>query len=147
MATTLHAEMVAWLDCHPGDDVRLLAADFLAETDHSLLADLLANEFARLRRDAARLVELAEIAAIHRTPPEWTPKLRANLVALGDRKTTTFGQMTVEQHRIRIAMLTKVRDGVDRTIGLHEEAVAAIEAAGVTCLDDLAAPATVSAPG
>ncbi len=56
-------------------------------------------------------------------------------------KRVRWGDMTVEQHRERIAFLNRHIKGVQRTIGEHEQAVAAIEAAGVSCLNDLEAAA------
>jgi hypothetical protein len=53
------------------------------------------------------------------------------------RGNLTWGEMTVEDHRARIAMLSATRRGIDRTIRLHEDAIEAIQEAGVTNLNEL----------
>lgn len=44
---------------------------------------------------------------------------------------------TVEQHRLKVERLTKIRSGIDETITRHLEAIRLIEAAGVSSLEEL----------
>lgn len=134
---SLHGQMTEFLVAHPDDDNVTLAETFLATVAPDPLTALIAEEFGRIRRAEARMIEVEEISAQTRAPGEWSDRLRQNLVALGRSQMTSFGQMTVEQHRIRLAMLVKQREGLDRTIRLHEEAIRDIEAAGVRCLDEI----------
>jgi hypothetical protein len=57
--------------------------------------------------------------------------------ALGDGTEVRWGEATVEQHRQRIDMLVKMQSGLGVTIARHESAIAEIEAAGVSCLDEV----------
>lgn len=50
-----------------------------------------------------------------------------------------WNDATVEQHRMRVVALRGHVESVEQTIALHEEAIAQIEAAGVACLNELAA--------
>lgn len=57
--------------------------------------------------------------------------------ALGDGTRVRWGEATVAQHRQRIAMLEKMRAGLSETVARHEAAISEIEAAGVSCLDEI----------
>lgn len=50
-----------------------------------------------------------------------------------------IGEMTVEHHQARITELARTRDGIDRNIELHRAAIAEIEKAGVSCLNEIVA--------
>lgn len=53
--------------------------------------------------------------------------------ALGDGRRVSWGLATVDEHRERIAYLSKLRDGYNVTIRKHEDVIALILAHGVTC--------------
>lgn len=61
--------------------------------------------------------------------------------AVGDGRFVSWGEATVEDHRLRVEMLGKLRSGLDRTIAEHVDAIAVIEAAGVACLAQIEAVA------
>jgi hypothetical protein len=75
------------------------------------------------------------------TPPRFGLHRRAHLLAatfaIGTGERIPWGTATVEQHRQRIGYLLAKRNGLDTTIDRHERAIAAITAAGVSCLADL----------
>lgn len=56
---------------------------------------------------------------------------------LGDGNEVAWETATRQDHETRIAMLTKLRDGLDRTIERHWEAIRCIDGAGVTCLAEI----------
>ena len=58
---------------------------------------------------------------------------------LGDGTTVVWGDALREQHLQRMAWLRRQVDGLEQTIARHAVAVAAIDAAGVSCLNDLLA--------
>lgn len=59
-------------------------------------------------------------------------------IALGDGRVISWADATVDDHEARIAYLTRLRDGIDRTIQRHRAAVAMIQAAeSAKCLGDL----------
>jgi hypothetical protein len=64
---------------------------------------------------------------------------------LGDGTRVAWGQATVDDHRQRVAFLAAMRDGITNTIASHLDAVDAIEAAGVSCLDEIDLAAEVAA--
>jgi len=49
----------------------------------------------------------------------------------------TWGQATVEQHRLRIDFLERMRAGICQTIDQHTEAIALIEENKAQCLDEV----------
>lgn len=129
---------------HPRLASRQLAPLFLRQRNDAVILALLVAEFEHIKRERARFVEIEEapkfaIASLgsQARADRWSERYRSIEVALGDGCKSTFGQMTVAEHRIRIAMLTKLREGLSSTISRHEDAVADIERAGVGCLDDL----------
>jgi phosphoribosylformylglycinamidine (FGAM) synthase-like enzyme len=140
LATTIHEAIIA----APGDDALTIARRLLARLTKPELLGLLVEEVEHSIRANVREIEvrafhdrhaggLAEVAfsAAFKT-------LLDQPVRLGDATGgLTFGALTSEQHRQRIAMLSKLRDGLDATIVRHREAIEMIEAAGVGCLNEL----------
>ena len=57
--------------------------------------------------------------------------------ALGDGRRVSWGEATIEEHRERATLLRKHLDGVHRTLEAHLVAIAAIEEAGVKCLNEI----------
>jgi len=82
-----------------------------------------------------------ERSAFHGGTPADPSALKARLMlasfALGDGRRVLWGEATPEEHDQRIAMLTKIRDGIDATILRHMDAAAKVRAAGVSCLNDI----------
>ena len=52
-------------------------------------------------------------------------------------KWVTWGEATIDDHQSRIDYMTRDRDGIDRDIARHAEAIDMLLAAGATCLNDL----------
>ncbi len=65
----------------------------------------------------------------------------ADRFCIGRGKHVVWGEATVQDHRDRIAFLASLRNGIDNTIARHAEAIDIIEAAGVSCLNDVLAVA------
>lgn len=68
---------------------------------------------------------------------EWTAELLSSTFALADGTRVTWAEATAQQHRDRIAMLTKQAAGTIETAALHERALRDMGQAGVTRLADL----------
>lgn len=60
---------------------------------------------------------------------------------LGDGTFVSWAAATAADHLARVEYLNKLKGGIETTIGRHLEAVALIEAAGVSCLGELEAAA------
>lgn len=57
--------------------------------------------------------------------------------ALPDGTFVTWGEATVLDHEARVAMLHKLRDGIERTISKHQSVMAQLVQSKVRCLNDL----------
>ena len=93
-----------------------------------------------LQRDVTRRAEVAAFAhdiAARPAPATITANLAGLRFALGKRESVQWLDATVEDHRQRIALLSRIRAGIDQTVQRHEEAVRQITEAGVTCLRDI----------
>lgn len=128
---------------------KAIAADVLAKLPKRAFIDLVSREVAHIRRDLSRGAEqrafremfaLADRAETELLVQPLQP-IFENDFALGDSFQAMWGSATVAEHRRRIALLTKIRIGLDDTIRRHEEAIALIERAGAQCLDDIAVTA------
>jgi hypothetical protein len=139
---------------HMEDDPRDLADRLLSETDHETLRDALARAIDHEQRDFRRAVERRAfnggrlrtyvspdvvreslgVAAAHHDG--WAALLRTSF-RLGDGAAVTWGQATVEQHRLRIEFLERMRAGISATIDQHNEAIALIEESEAQCLDEV----------
>lgn len=128
-------------DADPAD----LAADIVAKVTKADLVPLVEAEIRSTRRHTARGQERKAFREAFnaskekpaRVIPEGLRSLFATPFALGDGTEVNWLLATSDQHRERIAKLSKLRDGLDRTISQHREAVTLIEEAGVSCLADL----------
>lgn len=69
---------------------------------------------------------------------EWTAALLTTTIAMPDGTRVTWGQATRAQHAARLEMLKKHAATEIETATRHAAAIAALEAAGVDRLDDLA---------
>lgn len=61
----------------------------------------------------------------------------ASVFVLPDGRRVAWGEATIEDHVARMDYLNDFRREVQETIDLHERVRQAIEAAGVTCLDEV----------
>lgn len=133
-----------------GLEVEVLAEKALDELPRpeliALIGELVVHE--RRRVCAAREREMwrelisqsrepGPIAKSDRAGSSGVKGLLVQRFALGDGTSVEWGAATVDQHETRIAMLQRMRDGIDLTIDRHRSAIEAIHEAGVTCLADL----------
>lgn len=139
---TLTARMRAFVAGRHDDDAESAASAFLAVVTKKDLHPLVAHAFRDLIRREVRLLEVEVIAA--GGSERRGESLDASLAALlnepyriGDGAVRRFGAMTADEHRTRIALLDGQMAGLIRSRQLHEEAIAVIEARGVSSLDDL----------
>lgn len=156
----LRAEARQWLKARPEwhefepYDRQLFYADHVAGADPETALARLASRRASFReidgqarhdlfgeldtiiRDGVdRLIERrAEEVGI-----EWTAALLTTTVALPDGSRVEWGEATREQHAARLDMLAKHAAGELETAARHRAAIGAIDAAGVQCLNELAA--------
>lgn len=85
-------------------------------------------------REISKLIAATE----SRVRLELTAELLAASFALGDNSEATWGEATVEQHQQRLDMLIKHAAGTVDTATRHRAAIAMIQAAGATCLAEVA---------
>lgn len=143
---TLAEAIAAAVEADPSGDPYFLAGQVLSKVTKADLLDLVAEEVKHAQRSAARRAERQAFRSmVDRKPrpvpamPEDSPlrALFATGVSMGDGSRVEWGTMTVEQHEARIAMLAKMRGGIDSTIAQHTEAIRLITEAGVSCLAEL----------
>ena len=134
----------------PTGDPAVLARKLLLEIDNDLLVEMISEAIAGEQRALTRIVERTAFKAFFASPTndivaaQSNDSLRAifsRTFSLGTGEAVAWGAATVDQHRQRIAMLQRMRDGIDATIYQHEEAIRVITEAGVTSLDELAVAA------
>lgn len=70
---------------------------------------------------------------------EWTQELLDSPFALGDGRTVTWGDATVDDHRQRVAMLVKHATGTVQSAARHEKAIDELQAAGANTLREMTA--------
>ena len=139
----IHAALEETTDGDPHDIARRIRMKVSPED----ILDLLAREVEWTQRGLARTVEHEAMSAFRShfsgplpPLPRVDPGLRAlfrTAFSLGDGTSVPWGQATIEQHEQRIAFLALQRDGLNRTIAQHQEAIRVISEAGATCLADL----------
>lgn len=144
---SLAQEINTALDSFSEDADPIEVARFiLKQLPRTQLLALLAEEVAHCQRHRARAVEVAaferqfsgEGGRVELTFGNEFKKVLESPVRLGNGEDgLTFGALTIEQHRQRVQMLTKLRSGLDATISRHETAITMIEQAGVSCLNDI----------
>lgn len=145
--------MINWLarirdlvDVDPDGDPRVLARKLLEALDAEELVTLIAEEIEHQQRRLTRFTEHEAFGQLHDWPtsnqltkehrPAWDTLLGTPF-KLGTGERVAWGQATVVQHEQRCALLRKLRDGLNTTIGFHEQAIRLITQAGVTCLDEI----------
>lgn len=86
--------------------------------------------------DRQQVQRMNEIICTYRDSlrAQWTTELLESGFALGDGTTVTWGEATVEQHRQRIALLSRNAAGNLQTAARHQAAVDEIERSGAGCL-------------
>lgn len=140
---------------HPTDDAYALAAALVKRMKRDDFIPLLAEEIAHAQRGVVRSAEQAAFRAVYTAKAKQPLAPPADLDAfkslfdksfkLGDGNDADWLGATEEQHLQRIAMLEKLRSGLDRTIERHREAVRLIRQHGVACLGDIPDAAIVAA--
>lgn len=110
------------------------------------LYPVVANAVRMLNRASTRTVERIASGIIRTTDNDADEiatrhEARLELMSKGFATRTwgwvRWGEATVAQHEERIAMLARIRGGIDDTIDLHAEAIAEITAAGAACLNEV----------
>lgn len=139
--------LFALIERHASDDVDVTTSAVekdlkLTASQRDALHALIANEVRRLWRARVRPLE-PRTGAPSTNPAESRSEYLKARFSLPDGRHPTWGDATVADHLLRIAMLAKLRDGLDLTIQVHEDAVTRITEAGVSCLNEL--PAEVAA--
>lgn len=114
----------------------------------NLFMGLVINEAKRVYRVTAKTAEKrvnepvpvnndGQVHASSMTPTERRHSYLTARFATGDGRYVTWGEATVEDHRLRIGLLQELRNGVNDTIDRHGKAIDQITAAGVSCLNDV----------
>lgn len=134
---------------HPELDADELAVLVVDSLPHDELVYLVAQEIILIRRHQTRMIEAEAFRSMRPSfEPGRKPKSgaidREGFKALfgasfrvGDGSTVMWEYATVEQHKQRRAMLSRMRDGLNETISFHDQSISALEAAGVSCLAEL----------
>lgn len=157
MAT--HSRIDAMIDDYPNLDTAALAAFLLEVLDKEDLQKAVRRYVADYRRSRVRDIENGLCPWIVLDPDEEATDdqtrndsqhspvpvdLLADRIELLGRSvyvpgegSLRWGELTVDHHRARIAMQEKEKRGLERSIALHEQAIAEIEAVpGAECLFD-----------
>ena len=144
---TLRERMRAFVSKREGSPEQLAVA-FLRTVTKADLEPLLVEEFKWLERTHVRMAEISLLRSAPRTlhTAERTRGLLADLAPLldkpyriGDGRARRFGELTSEEHLVRIEMLRANINGMQRDIALHERALQLIEQHAVSCLDEIGA--------
>lgn len=135
------------VDAHPKVDAETLAAKIIKDLSEAELVRLVADEIVHLRRQQTRAIEAEAFRSMRpgfkagRKPAtfdrEGFRSLFGGTFRLGDTVEVAWERATVEQHQQRVAMLVKMRDGLNESIALHESVISALKAAGASCLAEL----------
>lgn len=142
--TTFHDLAQKYADDSPGDAAAKILRELkITNPAFSILMPVVVNAVRTLNRAEVRVLERAAhgINLPPSAPPETQHEARIALMAERFMTRTwgavEWGKATVAQHEERIAILTRIRKGVDTTIRLHRDAIAKINASGCTCLDEV----------
>lgn len=131
---------------NPDTDSEILAARIVRQREcRDELAHALAREIDHMRRETARGVEAHAFRRFFEVQraggaPCVAESLRAvfrEKFALGDGSVVEWGRATIDQHRARVAILSRQRAGIEATIARHEAAIELIASHGATCLDEV----------
>lgn len=140
-----------WVEANPNQDAQTLASKIIDKLPTEELVRLVAEEIDHIRRMKARVAEAEAFRSFRPSikPGRVERKQHINAGAfravigstfkVGNGVEVSWGQATIEQHEQRVAMLERMRNGLDDTIRNHKATIAAMRDAGVNCLDDLLA--------
>jgi len=144
--TTFSDHARTYIDEAPATAASKILADLGVHGDAvDCLHPVVANAVRMLNRASTRFVERVASGIIRNADDddETTTRYEARLELMGKGFATRswgwvrWGEATVEQHEERIAMLARIRGGIDDTIDLHAEAIAEITSAGAACLNEV----------
>jgi len=148
---SLFAELIdrhGGIDGEPSRMADTIAADLgLNPRQREALWPLILAECERIDRAGVRGIEsdgvFEPVAELRRGAPARRPRAELLTETFPDYKGNriAWGEATIADHQNRIDMLGRLAGGITATIDRHQQAVDAISAAGVTCLNDLAAVA------
>ncbi len=111
-----------------------------------LFFDLLRDECRRRMRVDARSAEASSWGGAHTrpdthpgngSPREDRTTYLSTRFATGDGRFVLWGEATIDDHRMRMEMLTRLRNGLDATIARHQSAIDLLVESGARCLNDL----------
>lgn len=92
-----------------------------------------------MRGGTRRVEQSVNVAQLQDEPTARRARFLSERFVLEDGRFVTWGEASEADHLARIALLAKLRDGIDATIQRHELALKVITDHGVTCLNDLPA--------
>lgn len=142
----------AALEVDSTEDAALVASKVMRGKSRDVrdawLMELLTEEVKHAQRDMSRQRESADFAALFNSRPSSSTNaplgkfgaLLTSPFAVGNGRRVSWGEATVADHLERIAFLEHMRKGITQTIDRHRVAIEQIEAAGVSCLAELARP-------
>lgn len=123
---------------------------YLREASAQDLRVIVRDAFRNLERSHTRAIESSVSEDLRRLMSQPVPRRRPVtdeqrefITRLGARLYRFEGEakrldlMTKQEHQQRITLLKIQRDGISRSITIHETAISVIDAHGVTCLADL----------
>lgn len=136
----------------PSEDPKVIAEDLL----HNVLTsddviDILAEHVMHYQRLHVLSCEKRVFQSFFKTNTSLSTTVRSSVadiafqlsglfdkeMKLGDGTSVTWGKATIEQHEQRIAVLEKIRDGIDDTISRHREAISILQKAKAKCLEEI----------
>jgi len=143
----------------PTGDPQVIAASIRRRLSGRDVVGLIVHVIVAEQRNLARRQEQVAFSSIHRASRMFDPAdpgtpveemtlgntaaklmelLESSPFKMGDGSDPLqWGTATVAQHEARIAMLSKIRDGIDATIARHREAISLCRQAGVDRLMDV----------
>ena len=121
----------------PDTTASAITADLMLNArQREALWPLILAECELVERGRVRRVEQAARVGRKSDPTGERAALMAESFALGDGRRVLWGEATIADHEARIAMLTKLRGGIDATIERHRQTIELLRTAGVSCLND-----------
>lgn len=139
------------IEANPDGNAEEVARAVFARMTKQELFPVLLDYVATAQRNVVRGVEYqafqSQYAAAMKAAPsvaevaaarlEDFRSLYAQTIALGDGSRVTWGRATVQDHELRLAMLLRLRAGLDKTIERHREAIAILRETGASCLEEV----------
>jgi len=120
--------------------IEVFKAIGLPEKWRTIFYGVVRDECRRLSRNHVRDLEIGQSPTdTHGVPAD--PRSRTDYLLerfYNGAEYVLWGTATVDDHLGRIAFQESLRGGIERDIERHREAIEAILAAGVSCLNDLA---------